>query len=212
VRVVRGGLGGTVNDVVLAAVTRGFRDLLLGRNELITRHTVRTLVPVSVRTSEQRGLPDNRVSGMVAELPAHLSDPVARLRAVRAELDQLKHSGEPEAGVFLTELAKVVPPVLINAGLAGLFRTPQRFVVTVATNVPGPTTPLYAAGRRLRELYPYVPIAYRIRIGVAITSYDGVLYFGVTGDRDSSPDIAVLAAGIEDEVRVLMVTAHKSAS
>ncbi|MEO8887847.1 MAG: wax ester/triacylglycerol synthase family O-acyltransferase [Jatrophihabitantaceae bacterium] len=204
VRLIRHGLGGTVNDVVLSAVTRGFRDLLISRDETPTTHTVRTLVPVSVRTSDQRGRTDNRITAMVAELPAHVAEPVDRFRAVRTELDRLKHSGEPQAGVFVTELAKFVPPLLVNAGLSGLFRVPQRFVVTVATNVPGPSTLLFAAGRRLRELYPYVPIADRVRIAVAITSYDGVLYFGITGDRDSSPDIAVVSAGIDAEVRELL--------
>ncbi|MEO9109748.1 MAG: wax ester/triacylglycerol synthase family O-acyltransferase [Jatrophihabitantaceae bacterium] len=209
VRAVRHALGGTVNDVVLAAVTRGFRDLLLSRGEQPQARTVRTLVPVSVRTDDQRGQIDNRITAMVAELPVHLADPVERLSAVRAELDRLKRSGEPQAGVFVTELAKFVPPILLNAGLAGLFRVPQRFVVTVATNVPGPSTLLYAVGRRLRELYPYVPIADRVRIGVAITSYDGVLYFGVTGDLDSSPDIAVLTAGIRAEVQELIETSAR---
>ena len=203
VRTIRRGLGGTVNDVVLAAVTRGYRELLLSRGETPTARTVRTLVPVSVRTNRQRGRFDNRITAMVAELPVDVAEPVERLRAVRAELDRLKTSGEAQAGVLVTELAKFVPPVLVNAGLTALFRVPQRFIVTVATNVPGPNTALYAAGRRLRELYPYVPIADRLRIGVAISSYDGVLYFGVTADSDSSPDIAVLISGIEDELAEL---------
>ncbi len=209
VRIIRRGLGGTVNDVVLAAVTRGFRDLLLSRDEPPARHAVRTLVPVSVRTSRQRGQADNRISAVVAELPVHVADPVERLRAVRTELDRLKASGEAAAGGFVTELARYVPPMLLSAGLTGIFRVPQRFVVTVATNVPGPRTPLYAAGRRLRELYPYVPIADRLRIGVAVSSYAGALYFGITADRDSTPDVDVLIAGIEDGLRELVKAAEQ---
>jgi len=209
VRIIRRGLGGTVNDVVLAAVTRGFRDLLLSRDEPPARHAVRTLVPVSVRTSRQRGQADNRISAVVAELPVHVADPVERLRAVRTELDRLKASGEAAAGGVLTELARYVPPMLLSAGLTGIFRVPQRFVVTVATNVRGPRTPLYAAGRRLRELYPYVPIADRLRIGVAVSSYAGALYFGITADRDSTPDVDVLIAGIEDGLRELVKAAEQ---
>jgi WS/DGAT/MGAT family acyltransferase len=204
VRAIRRELGGTVNDIVLAAVTRGFRDHLISRGETPTKHTVRTLVPVSVRAGRQRGLADNRITAMVAELPVHLSDPAARLAAVRAELERLKASGEAEAGVFVTEFAKYLPPVVVNAGLRAAFRVPQPFIVTVATNVPGPMKPLYAAGRRLRELYPYVPIADRLRIGVAISSYAGVLYFGVTADRDSIHDVDALTAGIEDGLRELV--------
>lgn len=208
VRVIKHELGGTVNDVVLTLVTRGFRELLLSRDEPPVRHTVRSLVPVSVRGDDQHGEVDNRITAMVADLPVHLSDPVDRLHAVRAELDRLKRSGEPQAGVFVTEFAKVVPPLLVNTGLTGIFRVPQWFLDTVTTNVPGPTVPLYAVGRRLRELYPYVPIADRIRIGVAVTSYDGVLYFGVTADTDSSSDVAVLTDAIEEGLRELLKLAE----
>jgi WS/DGAT/MGAT family acyltransferase len=211
VRVIRRALGGTVNDVVLAAVTQGFRELLISRGETPTQHAVRALVPVSVRTAQQRGHFDNQITAMVAELPVHVVDPVERLQAVRAELDRLKRSGEAQAGVLVTQAAKFVPPLLISAGLTGLFRIPQRFLVTVATNVPGPRRPLYLAGRRLRELYPYVPIADRLRIGVAISSYDGVLYFGATADEASSPDVGVLTAGIEDALRTLLKSAEETA-
>jgi len=204
VRTVRRGLGGTVNDVVLAAVTGGFRDLLLSRDELPAKHVLRTLVPVSIRTREQRGQYDNRISAVVAELPVHEPDAIARFAAVRTEMDRLKASGEAQAGGILTDIAKYVPPVLLSAGLTGIFRVPQRSVVTVATNVPGPRAPLYAAGRLLRELYPYVPIADRLRTGVAISSYEGTLYFGITADRDSTPDLGVLSAGIEDAMRELV--------
>jgi WS/DGAT/MGAT family acyltransferase len=209
VSVIRHSLGGTVNDVVLAAVTSGFRNLLLSRHEPPVKHAVRTLVPVSVRTSAQRGQTDNQVSAIVTELPVHLADPVARLHAVRAELDRLKQSGEAQAGAIVTEFAKYIPPVLLSAGLTGIFHVPQRSIVTVATNVPGPRIPLYAAGRRLRELYPYVPIADQLRIGVAISSYAGALYFGVTADLDSTPDLGVLVAGIEDGLRDLVKAAEQ---
>jgi len=209
VRTIRHGFGGTVNDVVLAAVAGGFRDLLLSREEPPERHVLRTLVPVSIRTSQQRGRYDNRISAVVAELPVQVADPVARLAAVRSEMDRLKASGQAQAGGLLTDLASYVPPVFLSAGLTGIFRVPQRSVVTVATNVPGPRTALYAAGRRLRELYPYVPIADRLRIGVAISSYEGILYFGITADRDSTPDLGVLTAGIEDGLRELVKAAEQ---
>lgn len=211
VAAVRSALGGTINDVVLTAITRGYRDLLLGRGEQPSAHSVRTLVPVSLRTADQHDHPDNKVTAMVAELPVSVADPVERFHAVRTELDRLKHSGEPFAGHLLTDMAYVAPPVLFNLAASAAFQIPQRAVVTVTTNVPGPRIPLYAAGRRLRELYPYVPIAYRLRIGVALTSYDGVIFFGVTADRDSTPDIAVVTEGIEAGLRELLAAASQVA-
>jgi diacylglycerol O-acyltransferase / wax synthase len=196
IRLVRRTLGGTVNDVVLAAVTGGFRALLVSRGEVPDQHAVRTLVPVSVRREDGRGRFDNRVSAMVAELPVGLAEPELRLAAVRDELDRLKRSGEARFGELLTEAAGLVPPVLLSVGLTGAFRFPQRNLTTVTTNVPGPRTPLYAAGRRMREYHPYVPIADRLRTGIAMTTYDGVMSFGVTADTDSTPDLQVLLDGI----------------
>ena len=204
VRVVRRSLGGTVNDVVLTAVTRGFRELLLSRGEVPDAHAVRTLVPVSVRRADARGKLDNRVSMMIAELPVGAGDAATRLAAVRAEMRRLKGSGEPEFGELVTSAAVALPGPVLALGLTGAFRLPHRHLVTVTTNVPGPQLPLYACGRRLREYYPYVPIADRVRIGVAITSYDGVLGFGVTADEDSTPDLQVLLDGIDAELAELV--------
>jgi diacylglycerol O-acyltransferase len=199
VRHVRKAHGGTVNDVVLTLITVAYRDLLLARGEDPDRHAVRSLVPVSVRpghSEEGDAMLANRVSAMVAELPVHIADPVARLVAVRAELDRLKASGEAQAGEVLTSAAELAPPLLLSAGLYGGFRLPQRQLVTVTTNVPGPPIPLWGMGRRLRELHPFVPIADRLRTGVAVTSYEGVLSFGVTADADSTPDLELLTTGI----------------
>ena len=41
--------GGTINDVVLAVITSGFRELLLARGESVDGRVIRSLVPVSVR-------------------------------------------------------------------------------------------------------------------------------------------------------------------
>src|SRR5207247_2453928 len=102
---IRGLLGGTVNDVVLAAITRGFRDLLLARGEQVEGKVVRTLVPVSVRRESERGVYNNRVSGLFPGLPVGIADPVERLQAIREDLDRFKRSGQAVAGDALTRLS-----------------------------------------------------------------------------------------------------------
>lgn len=202
VKTVRKSLGGTFNDVVLTAVTRGFRDLLLGRGESVER-VVRTLVPVSVRGRDQSGLAvgdggyDNKVSAMFAELPVGLDDPEERLASISAQMMGLKESKQAVAGEALTSLSGYAPPVLLAVGTRLALRAPQRNINTVTTNVPGPQLPLYAAGRRMLKAFPYVPLAGQVRVGVAIFSYDGQVNFGVSGDYDSAPDIGVLCRGIE---------------
>jgi WS/DGAT/MGAT family acyltransferase len=206
VKRIRDAFGGTVNDVVLTVIAGGFRELLAGRGES-TQRDVRTLVPVSVRSSRERGTYNNRVSAIFANLPVGIEDPVARLAAVRGQMEKLKQSGEAVAGDVLVGLSGFAPAMLLSLGLRAATRMPQRTVNTVATNVPGPQHPLYAAGRRLLEAFPYVPVAGQVRIGVAIFSYNGALTFGVTGDYDEAPDLEVLCDGIKRSIRELLAAA-----
>ena len=193
-----------MNDVILAAVTSGFRDLILARDEVPDEVSLRTLIPVSVREETAHGLYDNRVSAIFFDLPVHLDDPLERLAAVRTEMTRLKQSHEAEAGKALTALAGVVPVALTAGALRLTTRLPQRNVNTVVTNVPGPTIPLYAGGREMLDYLPFVPLASGVRIGVAILSYNGRLGFGITGDFDTAPDIDVVADGIEAAIVTLL--------
>jgi diacylglycerol O-acyltransferase len=196
--------GGTVNDVVLAVITRGFRELLLSRGETVDGKVIRTLVPVSVRAEEERGTYNNKVSAMFAELPIGIEDPEERLRTVHEQMQDLKQSGQAVAAERLTALSGFAPAVLLAlAGRVGT-RLPQSAVNTVTTNVPGPQKPLYLAGRRMLEAFPFVPLGGHVRVGVAIFSYDGGINFGVTGDADTASDIAVLCRGIDQGVAELL--------
>jgi len=207
VKTIRNGLGGTVNDVVLAAITRGFRDLLISRGGEVEGCSVRTMVPVSVRGSGERGEYNNKVSAMFADLPVGIEDPVERLHAIREQMEGLKETKQAVAGEVLTSLSGFAPPLLLSLGMRAAVRLPQSNVHTVTTNVPGPQFPLFALGRRMVEAYPYVPIANQVRIGIAIFSYLGTLNFGITGDYDTAPDIDVLSRGIEAGVRELLALA-----
>jgi diacylglycerol O-acyltransferase / wax synthase len=204
VKAIRAGFGGTVNDVVLTIVSGGLRDLLESRGEPVEGRAVRALVPVSVRQAGERGVYNNRVSGMVAELPVGIVDPVARLQTVRRQMDGLKQSKQAVAGDVLTSLSGFAPPMLLALGGRLAARSPSLGVQTGVTNVPGPQQPLQTLGRRLLESFPFVPVIGNVRISIAIFSYDGGLYFGVTGDYDSSSDVGILTEGIERSARQLL--------
>jgi WS/DGAT/MGAT family acyltransferase len=200
---VRKALGGTFNDVVLASITNGFRELLLARHEDVER-VVRTLVPVSVRPRDTSGRAvgdgtyENKVSAMFAELPVDIDDPALRLHVITEQMKDLKESSQAVAGEALTSMSGFAPPMLLALGMRLATRAGQRNVNTITTNVPGPQFPLYAAGRRMIRAFPYVPLGGQMRLGIAIFSYDGEVNFGITGDYDTTPDIDVLAGGIED--------------
>lgn len=203
VKAIKGQLGGTVNDVFLAAISSGYRALLLARGEEPTRSMVPSLVPVSVRKEGEENIYENRVSALVAELPVDIADPVERLAAVKAQMSGLKASNEADAGEAVVSLSHFAPYPLASMFVRFGFSLPQRQIVTVTTNVPGPRQPLYGLGRRLVEIIPYVPIATTLRTGVSIFTYTGNVTFGITGDYMSNPDIDLFAQGIEAGVREL---------
>jgi diacylglycerol O-acyltransferase len=202
IKLVRRSLGGTFNDVVLASITNGFRQLLRSRGETVDR-VVRTLVPVSIRPRDAGGKAvgdgtfENRVSAMFAELPVHLENPVERLHAITQQMKDLKDSKQAVAGEALTSMSGFAPPMLLALGMRLATRAAQHNVNTVTTNVPGPQFPLYAVGRKMIRAFPYVPLGGQIRISIAIFSYNGEVNFGITGDYDTAPDLDVLTAGIE---------------
>ncbi len=210
VKEIRETLGGTVNDVVLAAIAGAFRTLLEERGEPAD-HVLRTLVPVSVRTRGQGGVYDNQVSAIFAELPVNVEDPEGRLLSIRHQMAHLKGTHEAVAGEALTALGGFAPELLLTLGARVATRLPQRSVNTVTTNVPGPQRTLYFAGRRMLETFPYVPLGGHVRIGVAIYSYDGGLGFGVTADADRVPDADVLSRAIETSMDELLGVARARA-
>jgi len=169
---------------------------------------VRSLVPVSVRAPGEQNMRGNRVSAVLADLPVDVADPVQRLTAVQAELQALKTAQEAKAGEALLVLGRYAPFPFLSWGVRLVFGLPQRVIVTVTTNVPGPRQPLYVMGRRLVEILPYVPIATTVRTGVSIATYCGNVTFGITGDFAASPDLDLLAHGIEDGVSELLAAAR----
>src|SRR4051794_24751491 len=141
-----------------------------------------------------------------------LADPGARLAAVRQQMDGLKQSKQAVAGDVLTSLSGFAPAMLVALGARIAARSPSLGVQTGVTNVPGPQMPLHTLDRRLLESYPYAPVIGNVRMSIAIFSYDGGLYFGVTGDYDSSNDIDVLTAGVARAMGELLAEAEPPAT
>ena len=204
--------GVTVNDVVLAVISGGFRDLLLDRGEVPAADSVRALVPVSVRAAENQDVVDNQISLMLPLLPVDIPDPVARLVAVHRRLAELKAGNGAGAGAAVTASADRGPFAPIAWAVRAVAKIPQRNIVTVATNVPGPRHPLSILDRKIVELYPYVPIALQLRVGVAVLTYCDRMSFGITSDFASVPDTGLLADAIERDITALTEAARASAS
>lgn len=196
--------GVTINDVALAAITDSFRAALVRRGVQPRPNSLRTLVPVSTRSNDALDVTDNRVSLMLPFLPVDKEEPEAQLLAVHRRLSKAKSSGQREAGSIFIAAANVVPFPFTAWAVRALTKLPQRGVVTLATNVPGPRKRMRILGREVVRVVPIPPIALQLRTGIAILSYADELVFGITGDFDGAPDVAELAKGIEQGVAKLV--------
>ena len=196
--------GVTLNDVALAAIADSYRQILLTRGEQPHHDSLRTLVPVSVRARDAFGRPDNRVSAMLPLLPVDEADPAKRLQVVHRRLTAAKGSGQREGGSAFVALTDRVPFALQAMVVRFLMRLPQRSVVALATNVPGPRGRQHVMGREVLEVLPVPPIALGLRTGVAMVSYADTFVFGITADYDGAPDIDELARGVERGVERLV--------
>ena len=201
--------GGTVNDVVLATVSGALRAWLQTRGEAVRRGTMlRAMVPVSVRTQDQSGALGNRLSSYFVDLPIGEPDPVIRLHQVSYAMQAHKESGQSVGAEALVALSGFAPPTIHSAAARLGSSFSRRLFNLVVTNVPGPQQPLYAAGARMLDAYPVVPLAKGQAVSVGLTSYDGGVYYGLNADRDAMPDVDVLAACIEEALSELLETAQ----
>jgi WS/DGAT/MGAT family acyltransferase len=203
-------LGGTVNDVVLAAVSGAIGRFLRRRGFDTDGVILRAMVPVSVRSEGEHGALGNKVAAMWAPLPVGVEDPVAQMHEIIEAMGHLKSSGQAVGAQHLTELLGLAPPTILSQVMR---LTPhQRYCNLVITNVPGPQFPLYVLGRRLRALYPVVPVLGRLAVNVAVLSYDGRLGFGLLGDYDAVPDLELLADDLRDAIAALLAATEPGAA
>ena len=200
----------TINDVALAAITEGFRCVLLHRGEEPRPDSLRTLVPVSVRSPDALDKPGNRLSVMLPYLPVEQGDPIQQLRTVHSRLTRAKQGGQRQAGNMAVSATSYIPFMWSSWVMRFLTRLPQRGIVTLATNVAGPRRRLEMMGGNVARLLPIPPIALQLRTGVAVLSYADDLVFGITADYDAGADIDELADGIKIAVARLDMLSQDS--
>jgi WS/DGAT/MGAT family acyltransferase len=186
----------TVNDVVLAAVAGGLRQLLASRGEDVQGLVLRVMVPISLHQERPGQARGNQDGMMMVPLPLGEPDPARRLERIAAETTARKHTAHPQ----------------VTSGIFGFvavqratyrFQVHQRFVNLSVTNVPGPPLPLYLAGARLLELFPVVPIMGNITLDVGVLSYAGQLNFTAMADQATCPDVEVFTHGVRNTLDTL---------
>ncbi len=207
---VKNALGGTVNDVVLAVVSGALARWLRSRKFRTEGLEMRALVPVSVRTEDQRHTLGNRLTAMRGPLPVYITDPVARLRFIRQAMDGLKESKQAVGAATIAAVNNLAPPTILAQASRIQFST--RLFNLIVTNIPGPQFPLYVLGRRLEDLFPVAFLPQHHGLAVAIMSYDGGIDYGLLADYDALPDIDVIAEGIEESLAELLRAARSKSA
>jgi diacylglycerol O-acyltransferase / wax synthase len=197
-KLVAHGSNATVNDVLIAAIAGGLRDLLNSRGEHVDGLVLRAYVPVSLH-GQQHGPARGNLDGMMAvSLPIGVPDPVQRLRLIAAETTVRKKRRRVPAGTLMRNrfIQRSLLPLLAR----------QRFANVYVANVPGPPMPLYLAGAQLLMLFPIVPLIGNMTLGVGALSYAGQFNITVVADRDACSDVAVFADGVRDALQSLAVS------
>jgi WS/DGAT/MGAT family acyltransferase len=194
--------GGTVNDVVLAAVTAGLRDLLLSRGEPVEDLVLRASVPVSLHGEQPAQARGNQVGWMAVPLPVGEPRPARRLQLIITATAERKKNARPQitSGIFRFSLAQRAFYRLLPH---------QRYMNVFVTNVPGPPAPLYLAGAQLLEVFPVLAITGNMTLGVGVMSYAGQLNLTAVADQDRCPDVQVFADGLR-HARPGAVKSHPS--
>lgn len=210
-RKVRAAHGGSVNNVVLAVVSGALRYWLMSRGEVVTSGTtVRAMAPLSVRDGAEAdtpaGLAGGKVSAYLVNLPVGEPSPVVRLQHVAHAMQTRTDAGQPVAADALVRLGGFAPPTLHALGARAASVFSQRIFNILVTNVPGPQVSLYAAGAKMLEMFPVVPLARNQAVAIGVTSYDGGVYFGLNADRAAMPDVDNLARMIEESIDELLAT------
>ncbi|MCC6143690.1 MAG: wax ester/triacylglycerol synthase family O-acyltransferase [Candidatus Hydrogenedentes bacterium] len=199
-RDIRQAIGGTVNDVVLTALSAGLRRYVRSHGFSPYKRELRIMVPVNLRQERERGRMGNQVSMLPVRVPLDVIDPLERHKVIVERTRALKDAHIADSLHLLMRLVQVAPPPVqalagkaaqlspITALLSWLTSFPT--VNTVCTNVEGPRLPLFTMGQPLASLYPYLPVGPEMGVSFAFVSYNQRLYGAIVADTAAMPDVA----------------------
>jgi WS/DGAT/MGAT family acyltransferase len=228
VRVIRKAFGGTLNDVILAALGEGAARYLKFHGCNPRGLPLRIGCPVSVRGAEEMKSLGNRVSMMFADLDAKPGDPVARLRSVSKETGRVKSANGAKALEVLVAAADLVPPSLLGLisslgtsavdgvarlterapRLACLMAPPFPMFNFIATNVRGPQLSAYLAGHLMLDYVGMIPLGAYMGCGVVISTYNRNLYIALMAEPKLMPDVELMKAFVDDAFEELRLAAE----
>lgn len=193
-------VGGTVNDVLLAAVTGALRRYLQGRGQNVDGLDIRAAVPVNLRQPDEPLTLGNRFGLVFLSLPIGVDDPLDRLFDLKERMEAIKHSPEAIVAFGILMGLGVAPSALQDMGVS-IFGSKA---TAVMTNVPGPREMLYMAGAPINQIMFWVPQSGRLGLGVSILSYAGNVTLGIATDSGLAPDPDEIITAFHEEFNTLL--------
>ena len=192
VKAIRHACEASINDVLLALVTATIRRYAEFHGDQIKGRLLRIMVPVNLRGNGSAGELGNRISLVPVTIPLDIRNPKRLLAAVHRRTEFLKRSHAAELVGLAGGMIGILPGVMQSFAGPMISQLPITPFNMVCTNVPGPQYPLYLLGHKMTHWYPYVPIGGELALNCAILSYDGMIYFGFSGDAHAAPDLGRL--------------------
>ena len=201
---VREKLGGTINDLILAACGYGYSSVIAEYlTESVQNRVMRVMVPVSLR-SEGSGRPDgNEIGGMVVEVPLGHMPAIERLNKIRSQTEAYKKLKSAMPANLINPGASLASPLTLIMG-SRMASTAPTFVNTVITNVPGPQNPLYLSGRKLHRLGACIALWTPLKIAISVLSYDGMATISAVTDEATFSTVTPLLDAIDEGVKDLV--------
>lgn len=208
-KAVRRASGCTLNDVVMAVCGGALRRYLERRGALPERPLI-AMVPVSVRTGEERETYSNQVSAILGELATDEADPRARLERVSRAMTSAKALHEAIPARLLQDFSKFASPAVATqaARTVARLRLADRMAPVcnvVISNVPGPRETLYLGTAPVNAMIPVSTVGEGLGLNMTVISYRERMDFGYVACRERVPDLWDLVgdtrAAIEEMVQ-----------
>lgn len=206
---IKAGLGGTVNDAILAVTAGAVRTFLVEHRDFdVEGVAFRVMNPVSTRRADQRGALGNQVAMWLIDLPLDEPDAATRMKAIQEQTERNRRTNQALGAATLVEISRGTPLTLLSLATRVAGRRLRPFNMTV-TNVPGPQFPMYLLEARMVANYPMVPLWAQHGVGLAVFSYDGRVDWGVHADYDTLPDSDVFVECLHQATRELVEAAGR---
>jgi HAD superfamily hydrolase (TIGR01490 family) len=193
--------GGSLNDGLLAAVMGGFRRYHEQHGAPLDRLTIG--FPISLRTQDdpQGG---NRFTGARFAAPMAERDPATRIAAVRQFVLTARAASAAAADAVPAALAPALgwlPAPLVSL-VSGRLTSANDVQVS---SIPGVPYPVYVAGSRITQMYPFGPLPGCAAM-ITLISHDGLCCIGINTDTQAVTDPGQLTSDLQaglDEVVAL---------